>query len=103
MKLVKITWEDIERNSSWQSEDEAKIVKKVICDTTGWLFKETEGHIKIMATKSHEDNDVSDMAQIPKGAIQKIETLSAKVMKTEWYNGNKPKQTKKRKRRRCAN
>ena len=79
MKAVCVTWLDTNENSvgGWITNDELDKSQLCSVDSLGWLYKETDEFIVILADK---DTDKSDDAYgrsqvIPKAVIKKIQEL----------------------------
>ena len=79
MRMVLVTWLDTNENSvgGWITKDELDKSQLCSVDSLGWLYKETDEFIVILADK---DTDKSDDAYgrsqvIPKAVIKKIQEL----------------------------
>jgi hypothetical protein len=79
MRMVLVTWLDTNENSvgGWIEKDD--LDKSEVCsvDSLGWLYKENDELIVILADKdTHDKDDIYGRSQvIPKGVIKKIQNL----------------------------
>jgi len=78
-KLVKVWWEDIVSDSSWNDIVDIKKSETAVCCSVGWLMYQDQFRIVLMADFSFESNE--DIKQggsstvIPHKNILKIKTL----------------------------
>lgn len=82
MRLVKVTWLDAQTLGEWVKVADLKD-ENVLCESAGWLVKESETHYFIAGTLSLEPGDdgvphVNNVMQIARGMVEKIEDLSVK-------------------------
>lgn len=79
MKIVKVTWLDTNENSvgSWIEKADLDNSKCCSIDSLGWLYKETDDLVVILADKdTYDEDDLFGRSQvIPKGVIKKIDYL----------------------------
>jgi len=79
MKMVLVTWLDTNENSVGGWIEKADLDKSEVCsvDSLGWLYKENDELIVILADKdTHDKDDIYGRSQvIPKGVIKKIQNL----------------------------
>ena len=79
MRMVLVTWLDTNENSVGGWIDKAALDKSEVCsvDSLGWLYKENDELIVILADKdTHDKDDIYGRSQvIPKGVIKKIQNL----------------------------
>ena len=79
MRMVLVTWLDTNENTvgGWIEKDD--LDKSEVCsvDSLGWLYKENDELIVILADKdTHDKDDIYGRSQvIPKGVIKKIQNL----------------------------
>ena len=79
MRMVLVTWLDTNENSvgGWIEKDD--LDKSEVCsvDSLGWLYKENDELVVILADKdTHDKDDIYGRSQvIPKGVIKKIQNL----------------------------
>ena len=80
MKIVLVTWLDTNENSLGGWIEKADRDKSAVCsvDSLGWLYKETEEFVVILADKdTHDEDDLYGRSQvIPRGVIKDIKYLS---------------------------
>lgn len=80
MKIVLVTWLDTNENSvgSWIEKEDLDKSKACSIDSLGWLYKETDELIVILADKdTHNEDDLFGRSQvIPRGVIKDIKYLS---------------------------
>ena len=80
MKIVLVTWLDTTENSLGGWIEKADLDKSAVCsvDSLGWLYKETEEFVVILADKdTHDEDDLYGRSQvIPRGVIKDIKYLS---------------------------
>lgn len=78
-KIVKVTWLDTNENSvgGWIEKEDLDKSKVCSVDSLGWLYKETEEFVVILADKdTYDEDDLFGRSQvIPKGVIKNIEYL----------------------------
>ena len=79
MRMVLVTWLDTNENSVGGWIEKADLDKSEVCsvDSLGWLYKENDEFIVILADKdTHDKDDIYGRSQvIPKGVIKKIQNL----------------------------
>ena len=79
MRMVLVTWLDTNENSVGGWIEKADLDKSEVCsvDSLGWLYKENDELIVILADKdTHDKDDIYGRSQvIPKGVIKKIQNL----------------------------
>ena len=79
MRMVLVTWLDTNENSVGGWIEKADLDKSEVCsvDSLGWLYKENDELIVILADKdTHDKDDIYGRSQvIPKGVIKKIKNL----------------------------
>ena len=79
MRMVLVTWLDTNENSVRGWIEKADLDKTEVCsvDSLGWLYKENDELIVILADKdTHDKDDIYGRSQvIPKGVIKKIQNL----------------------------
>ena len=79
MRMVLVTWLDTNENSVGGWIEKADLDKSELCsvDSLGWLYKENDELIVILADKdTHDKDDIYGRSQvIPKGVIKKIQNL----------------------------
>ena len=79
MRFVLVTWLDTNENSVGGWIEKADLDKSEVCsvDSLGWLYKENDELIVILADKdTHDKDDIYGRSQvIPKGVIKKIQNL----------------------------
>ena len=79
MKIVLVTWLDTNENSvgGWITKDELDKSQLCSVDSLGWLYKETDEFIVILADKdTDKSDDTYGRSQvIPKAVIKKIQEL----------------------------
>lgn len=79
MKIVKVTWLDTNENSvgGWIDKEELDRAKCCSVDSLGWLYKETDDYVVILADKdTHNEDDLFGRSQIiPKGVIINIDYI----------------------------
>ena len=79
MKAVCVTWLDTNENSvgGWITKDELDKSQLCSVDSLGWLYKETDEFIVILADKdTDKSDDTYGRSQvIPKAEIKKIQEL----------------------------
>ena len=79
MRMVLVTWLDTNENSVGGWIEKADLDKSEVCsvDSLGWLYKENDELIVILADKDTHDKDyIYGRSQvIPKGVIKKIQNL----------------------------
>ena len=79
MKIVCVTWLDTNENSvgGWITKDDLEKSKACSIDSLGWLYKETDDLVIILADKdTHNEDDLFGRSQvIPKGIIKDIKYL----------------------------
>ena len=79
MRMVLVTWLDTNENSVGGWIEKADLDKSEVCsvDSLGWLYKENDELIVILADKdTHDKDDIYGRSQvIPKGVIKKIQKL----------------------------
>jgi|TARA_R100001163_G_C5050380_1_gene187259 hypothetical protein len=77
--MVLVTWLDTNENSVGGWIEKADLDKSEVCsvDSLGWLYKENDELIVILADKdTHDKDDIYGRSQvIPKGVIKKIQNL----------------------------
>ena len=77
--MVLVTWLDTNENSVGGWIEKAVLDKSEVCsvDSLGWLYKENDEFIVILADKdTHDKDDIYGRSQvIPKGVIKKIQNL----------------------------
>ncbi len=80
MKIVIVTWLDTNENSVGGWIEKADLDKSKACsiDSLGWLYKETDELVVILADKdTHSEDDLYGRSQvIPRGVIKDIKYLS---------------------------
>jgi hypothetical protein len=80
VKIVLVTWLDTNENSvgSWIEKEDLDKSKACSIDSLGWLYKETDELIVILADKdTHNEDDLFGRSQvIPRGVIKDIKYLS---------------------------
>lgn len=80
MKIVKVTWLDTNENSvgGWIDKEELDRAKCCSVDSLGWLYKETDDYVVILADKDtyDEDNLFGRSQIIPKGVIKNIDYIT---------------------------
>ena len=80
MKIVKVTWLDTNENSvgGWIDKDELDRAKCCSVDSLGWLYKETDDYVVILADKdTYDEDDLFGRSQIiPKGVIKNIDYIT---------------------------
>jgi len=79
MRMVLVTWLDTNENSVGGWIEKVDLDKSEVCsvDSLGWLYKENDELIVILADKdTHDKDDIYGRSQvIPKGVIKKIQNL----------------------------
>ena len=79
MRMVLVTWLDTNENSVGGWIEKADLDKSEVCsvDSLGWLYKENDELIVILADKdTHDKDDIYVRSQvIPKAVIKKIQNL----------------------------
>ena len=79
MKIVKVTWLDTNENSvgGWIEKDDLDKSKCCSIESLGWLYKETDDLVVILADKDtfNEDDLFGRSQVIPKGVIEKIDYI----------------------------
>lgn len=72
-KVVKIRWLDIHSLSQWASESEVSDLEPKVCETVGWLYKETKDYVIVVGTSTDQadflEDKYADVNCIPKGVI----------------------------------
>ena len=80
MKIVLVTWLDTNENSLGGRIEKEDLDKSAVCsvDSLGWLYKETDEFVVILADKdTHDEDDLFGRSQvIPRGVIKDIKYLS---------------------------
>ncbi len=80
MKIVKVTWLDTNENSvgGWIDKEELDRAKCCSVDSLGWLYKETDDYVVILADKdTYDEDDLFGRSQIiPKGVIKNIDYIT---------------------------
>jgi len=80
VKIVLVTWLDTNENSVGGWIEKEDLDKSEVCsvDSLGWLYKETEDLVVILADKdTHDKDDIFGRSQvIPRGVIKDIKYLS---------------------------
>jgi len=80
MKIVIVTWLDTNENSvgGWIEKTDLDKSKACSIDSLGWLYKETDELVVILADKdTHNEDDLFGRSQvIPRGVIKDIKYLS---------------------------
>ena len=72
LPLVEIVWRDTVSDSSWQDDGEIEAAHPVICQTVGYLVRETPGCVTLSHTRC---DDSGDYTTIPCGCIDRITRL----------------------------
>jgi hypothetical protein len=79
VKIVLVTWLDTNENSvgGWITKDELEKSQLCIVDSLGWLYKENDEFIVILADKDADNSDdtYGRSQVIPKAVIKKIQEL----------------------------
>ena len=79
MKKICVTWLDTNENSLGGWIEKSDLDKSQLCsvDSLGWLYKETDEFIVILADKdTNDEDDIFGRSQvIPKAVIKKIQEL----------------------------
>lgn len=72
-----VKWHDtVSYNGTWASQDEAQGLEPSLMHTLGWIVGESDSHITIASTRSHDDEDcLGDLNAIPRGCILSITTV----------------------------
>lgn len=90
-KLVKIRWLDTYALPQWSSESEVSDVKPKVCETVGWLYKETESYVTVVGTLTERpdifEDKYADVNCIPKGVILSNDKLRIAKSRGRTKNG----------------
>lgn len=74
--LVKVTWIDIQSDSSW--EDGKWTLKPAVCTSYGIFYGYEDDNLRLFATYSGAEGK-GERVIIPSGVVKKIQTIKRKV------------------------
>jgi hypothetical protein len=74
MRIIKVVWLDTCTCDSWSSAEDVKELECIECQTVGYLFEETDKHIKLVSTNTEVGIHIQAIV-IPKGSISKVVNL----------------------------
>ena len=69
MKLTYIKWVDSFGHSGWKYLPEYKPPETLICQSVGWIIRENDSEISIVATRSEDLENIYGPMTIPRRAI----------------------------------
>ncbi len=80
ISIEKITWTDNTTCGRWRDKDEFLALEPVVCQSVGWVLKETDQAVWIVASMCGEpSNEVSDGTIILKVNISERSVLIARL------------------------
>ena len=75
-KRVEVEWMDSCATGGWKSvETHLKNSGLLICRTLGYLVEETEVHLLIAQSQSHDTKNVSDTIAIPRAMVRRFRRI----------------------------
>jgi hypothetical protein len=72
-RLVIVSWDDANCLGVWA--DPSQIVEPSKCQTVGWLLRDEEGYVQIVATMA-EDGQYNQSMTIPRGMVTSIKDVA---------------------------
>jgi hypothetical protein len=89
--IVWVKWDDAESDYGWEKTS-ALAPEEAIAHTVGFLVKETDTHIVVASTMSHDEDEghtTNNRLQIPRGMVKDIRVIKHGTSKKQ-STGNPP-------------